>query len=147
MTKEKQLNETRQYWDAQATSFDQEPDHGLNDLNVLAAWTELLNTSLPTPPANLLDIGCGTGSLSIVLAQLGHHVTAIDLSPAMIEQAKKKTAVAELLQLSSSNVRSSAGKIVKSGINWVGSVRMFLTTCTTWVSIRLITAVANKVGS
>jgi 2-polyprenyl-3-methyl-5-hydroxy-6-metoxy-1,4-benzoquinol methylase len=96
MLNEKQLHKTRQYWDAQATSFDQEPDHGLNDPNVLAAWTELLKTALPTHPANLLDIGCGTGSLSIVLAQLGHRVTGIDLSPDMIEQAKKKTAVAGL---------------------------------------------------
>ena len=40
----------------------------------------------------VLDIGCGTGSVSVVMAALGHEVTGIDLSPAMIAQAGAKAA-------------------------------------------------------
>ncbi len=43
-------------------------------------------------PAAVLDVGCGTGSLSLVLAHLGHAVTGIDFSPAMIERAAAKAA-------------------------------------------------------
>ncbi len=84
------LDNIRQFWDAEATSFDNEPDHGLNDPVVLKAWTELLKKGLPQAPAKILDIGCGTGSLSVVLAGLGHSVTGIDLSPAMIVAAREK---------------------------------------------------------
>src|SRR5688572_22871799 len=88
----KRLQESRQYWDDLASSFDDEPDHGLRDSLVLEAWTELLKTWLPAANARILDIGCGTGSLSVILAGLGYTVTGIDLSPSMISLAKAKAA-------------------------------------------------------
>jgi len=87
---EKQLQETSLYWDNLASSFDDEPDHGLRNSLTLEAWTELLKTLLPHKYVTILDIGCGTGSLSIVLARLGHQVTGIDLSPAMLALAQAK---------------------------------------------------------
>ena len=88
----KRLQESRQYWDDLASSFDDEPDHGLRDSLVLEAWTELLKTWIPAANATILDIGCGTGSLSVILARLGHTVTGIDLSPSMISLARTKAA-------------------------------------------------------
>lgn len=86
--------ETRHYWDKAAATFDDEPDHGLRDATVRAAWTNLLANWLPLTRAMILDIGCGTGSLSGVLAACGHTVTGIDLSPAMIAQAIAKAQAA-----------------------------------------------------
>lgn len=88
------LQKTRELWNAEAASFDNQPDHGLRDPVVRAAWTQLLQNSLPTHKSEVLDIGCGTGTLSLVLAELGHTVTGVDLSPDMlaIAQAKAKTA-------------------------------------------------------
>lgn len=82
--------ETRQYWNAQAKSFDEEPDHGLRDPVLRAAWTKLLKRCLPEAPVSILDIGCGTGSLSLVLAGLNHRVLGIDFSEAMILEAARK---------------------------------------------------------
>ncbi len=90
MSDENNLNDTRQYWDSAALSFDDEPDHGLRDPLIRAHWTNFLQAHLPHGNATVLDIGCGTGSLSVVLAALGHQVTGIDLSPAMIALAKAK---------------------------------------------------------
>ncbi len=73
--------ETRNPWDEAASSFDDEPDHGLRDAEVLRAWTEALTEWLPARPSRVLDAGCGTGSLSVVVAGLGHEVTAVDYSP------------------------------------------------------------------
>ncbi|MFF3442384.1 class I SAM-dependent methyltransferase [Streptosporangium sp. NPDC002721] len=42
------------------------------------------------PPADVLDLGCGTGSLSLLLAQQGHRSVGMDLSPRMVEQARHK---------------------------------------------------------
>jgi 2-polyprenyl-3-methyl-5-hydroxy-6-metoxy-1,4-benzoquinol methylase len=92
-----QLKEAQQYWDNEAETFDAEPDHGLKDPMVWVAWTELLQGWQPAPPAKILDIGCGTGSLSLVLAKLGQQVTGIDLSPKMIAQARAKADKAGLL--------------------------------------------------
>ena len=89
---EKRLQEAQQYWDDVASTFDDEPDHGLRDARIRETWTEFLKTWLPPTPATILDIGCGTGSLSLVLAELGYTVTGIDLSPSMISHARAKAA-------------------------------------------------------
>ena len=47
-----------------------------------------LDTLLPQD-RTVLDIGCGTGITSRHLAERNTHVLAIDLSPVLIEQAKK----------------------------------------------------------
>jgi 2-polyprenyl-3-methyl-5-hydroxy-6-metoxy-1,4-benzoquinol methylase len=38
----------------------------------------------------VLEIGCGTGTLTTLMAAKGAHVTAIDASPAMLTEAEKK---------------------------------------------------------
>jgi len=91
---EQSRQEARQLWDDAADTFDNEPDHGLRDPVVREAWTHLLARSLPAPPASVLDIGCGTGSLSLVLAGLNYDVTGSDLSETMIARAKAKAKAA-----------------------------------------------------
>ena len=42
------------------------------------------------PGMRLLDLGCGTGEDALHFAQCGLHVTAIDISPGMVSQMKRK---------------------------------------------------------
>ncbi|OIJ90859.1 SAM-dependent methyltransferase [Streptomyces sp. MUSC 14] len=79
-------------WDAGAAGFDDEPDHGLRDPRVRAAWAARVRGWLPERPADVLDLGCGTGSLSLLAAERGHRVTGVDASPAMVERARAKLA-------------------------------------------------------
>lgn len=78
------------YWDAAAAAFDDEPDHGLRADHTRAAWARLLRSWVPADPVDVLDIGCGTGSMSSLLAEAGHRVTGVDLAPRMVEQACAK---------------------------------------------------------
>lgn len=82
--------ETAEYWDLQAASFDDEPDHGLSSDRVRAAWSRRLAPWLPEHPSTVVDLGCGTGSLSVLVAEAGHEVLGVDLSPAMVERAQLK---------------------------------------------------------
>ncbi|MBD0672746.1 class I SAM-dependent methyltransferase [Streptomyces sp. CBMA156] len=86
------------YWDAVASSFDDGPDHGLRAGPTRAAWARRLRGWVPAGPVggglDVLDAGCGTGSLSLLLAQAGHRVTGVDLSPGMVRQAQGKLAAA-----------------------------------------------------
>ncbi|WP_395366954.1 class I SAM-dependent methyltransferase [Streptomyces sp. YH02] len=84
------------YWDAAAAAFDDEPDHGLRAGNTRAAWARLLHSLMPTDPVDVLDIGCGTGSVSLLLAEAGHRPTGVDLAPRMVEQARTKFETAGL---------------------------------------------------
>lgn len=79
-------------WDARAAAFDDEPDHGLRDPSVRAAWDGRLRTWLPGRAGDVLDLGCGTGSLSLLAAEQGHRVTGVDRSPAMVALAREKLA-------------------------------------------------------
>ena len=80
------------FWDAEADTFDLAPDHGLSDPDVRSAWSALLLPLMPAPRTRVADLGCGTGSLSLLLVEAGHRVSGLDISPAMIDRARTKLA-------------------------------------------------------
>ena len=50
----------------------------------------------PEPGAEVLELGCGTGTLTALLLARGARVTALDQNPAMLEQARAHLAIASL---------------------------------------------------
>lgn len=80
------LEDIRRFWDDDAAVYDDSPGHRPRDPAVAAAWATTMSALLPLPPARVLDCGAGTGFLSLLAARAGHHVTALDLSPKMLEQ-------------------------------------------------------------
>jgi ubiquinone/menaquinone biosynthesis C-methylase UbiE len=85
-------DEIRRYWDDFAAEYDSYPDHGLLDSDTRSAWKDLLRTWLPTTPSLVADLACGTGTMSVLMAEMGHQVRAIDLSPEMVRLAQAKAA-------------------------------------------------------
>jgi ubiquinone/menaquinone biosynthesis C-methylase UbiE len=83
-------------WDAQAAEFDEAPDHGLRDAVVRRAWEQLLLSLMPSARASIADLGCGTGSLAVLLAGAGHSVVGVDIAPRMIEAARAKASAARV---------------------------------------------------
>jgi SAM-dependent methyltransferase len=82
--------EVRRYWDADSVVYDDAPNHHPTGAGELAAWMAALSDLLPPAPSRVLDCGAGTGFLSITAARLGHRVTAVDLSPGMLQRLRVK---------------------------------------------------------
>ena len=80
----------QELWDHEALTFDDEPDHGLADATTRAAWRELLLGVLPSAPARVADLGCGTGTLTRLLTDEGYTVDGLDFSPEMVRRAREK---------------------------------------------------------
>ena len=84
-------DEIADYWNAFADAYDAEPDHGLADPATREAWRGLLERWLPAAPSQVADLACGTGSLTALVAGLGHPVVGVDLAGNMVERARAKT--------------------------------------------------------
>ena len=89
------LEENREYWTGRASGYSE-----VNKLELSTAqrqkWKECLRGELTRhfpgrPPAGLrvLEVGTGPGFFAILLRELGCEVTAIDLTPAMLAEAKE----------------------------------------------------------
>ncbi len=80
----------REFWDADAHTYDSAKSHAISDPLEAAAWRQALREALPEPGARVLDVGAGTGALALLAAELGYEVTALDLSAGMLAQAERK---------------------------------------------------------
>jgi len=86
------IRDARELWDAEAPTFDDEPHHSLDDPLLRSLWWDVLEPVVPAPPAVVADLGCGTGSLSVLMAERGHSVVGVDVSPVMLSRARDKAA-------------------------------------------------------
>src|SRR5579872_3048513 len=83
------LEATRAAFDSVAADYD-----GPRGNNALIqrmreeVWRQL-DATFPKP-ARLLDLGCGTGLDAVRMAHQGHHVTASDWSPRMVERTRER---------------------------------------------------------
>lgn len=82
----------RAFWDADAKTYDATPNHSVADPVEAAVWRSLMTRLLPPAPARVLDVGAGTGAMSLLAASLGHRVTALDLSSGMLAKLRDKAA-------------------------------------------------------
>ena len=57
---------------------------------------DFYRSRLPKTPSCILDIGCGTGSFTLELAQIGHQVTGLDPAPNMLAFARTKPGADEV---------------------------------------------------
>lgn len=75
-------------YDAFAASYSTENDNSL--ANAYYERPAMLNLLGPITGRNILDIGCGSGSLTAEMLERGAAVTGIDTSIAMVELAEKR---------------------------------------------------------
>ena len=77
----------RSYWTARSHDFGAVRKNELGD-DMGRWWLAEIERHLPQGrPLHILDVGTGTGFFAVLLAQAGHRVEGIDLTPAMLEEA------------------------------------------------------------
>lgn len=80
----------REFWEREGSQYDQRAAHGISSEPERRRWIEALS---PIPPASrVLDVATGTGFVALLLAELGHEVTGVDASEAMLAHARAKAA-------------------------------------------------------
>ena len=75
----------RWLWDRRAGRWDHHGSSGLEQV-----VDAVLRTADPDVGAVAVDLGCGTGQVSLPLARSGLQVTAVDVSPEMISRLEAK---------------------------------------------------------
>jgi SAM-dependent methyltransferase len=81
----------RDRWEVRYVEDDIPWDTGVPDAHL----QQVVGTYITTP-RRILEIGCGTGTNAIWLAERGHNVFGIDLSPTAIEAAEEKARTASI---------------------------------------------------
>ena len=89
-------------------------------------WMKEIRAQLPAGERlRILDVGCGAGFFSVLLAKEGHRVTGVDLTPDMIENAKilaaEENADCEFIVMDAENVDFPDGTfdvVISRNLTW-----------------------------
>ena len=84
----------KEVWDSKAAGFTRKPTHS----GYIAQLLPLLKLE---PGESVFDMGCGSGTVALPLAQAGHPIIAVDFSPAMLAELNRvadEEGVASLVQ-------------------------------------------------
>ena len=76
----------RERWNRSSQQYDRE---GHSDREK-EAWKSLLTRALGTEKLKVLDVGCGTGVVALLLSEMGHDVNGVDISEGMLKKANEK---------------------------------------------------------
>lgn len=78
------------YWSDRALAYDDDQTRRQLLPGALETWRAVWQEKLPPTPAEVLDLGTGSGNVAHLLSSLGHRVTGIDLADGMLARAREK---------------------------------------------------------
>lgn len=84
-----QLQDTRRAFDSVAADYDGPRGNNGAIQDMRHEMWHWLDAVFP-PASRLIDIGCGTGLDAVRMALLGHHITATDWSPEMVQRTSDR---------------------------------------------------------
>ena len=113
------------YWEKRSDSFLEQRRQELHS-EMAERWMKEIRAQMPEGEnLRILDVGCGAGFFSILLAKAGHQVTGIDLTPDMIKNArilaKEENADCEFLVMDAENPEFPDGSfdmIISRNLTW-----------------------------
>lgn len=82
------MDPIKRHWDIRSSEYNDFVVRGFSIERERRAWQSHFTSILGDSPLSILDVGCGPGIVSMQLADLGHHVTSVDISDRMLEFAR-----------------------------------------------------------
>ncbi len=97
----------RSYWDGRSQTYGIDVYKSPGEAKRL--WSSILKNTIRTDKnLNILDVGTGTGFLALLLAEMGHNVTGIDISRRMLEKSRQN---ADMMNLAVDFMHGDAEKL------------------------------------
>lgn len=78
----------KEHWDRSADGYSKYVNYGMRTKRRLA-WKDVLAQEIENKKAKVLDVGTGPGTLALILAELGHDVTGLDVSEEMLRNGRE----------------------------------------------------------
>ena len=125
------LDENKEYWTGRATGYSEVNRHELST-EQRQQWKNCLREELTRhfsdrvlTDLHVLDVGTGPGFFAILLRELGCNVTAIDLTPAMLAEAKENAgplaAEIQFIEMNAEALRFADGSfdaVISRNLTW-----------------------------
>lgn len=118
------IEEIKDYWNLRANGFSNAVEEEMTT-DSYDEWKNFFAETIGNNHVQVLDDGTGPGFFAVILAGMGHEVTAIDYSDQMVMQAKKRLEQlklkADVLQMDAQNLKfpeESFDLIVSRAVLW-----------------------------
>lgn len=110
------ISRQRRFWNERAASW----DHGAqNNPGLVKVVERVIAEACPKTGMNVIDIGCGSGQLTLRVAPLVDHVLGVDISQSMIDLLAKNAAAAGLTNVEGIALPIEALEIPESSVDLV----------------------------
>jgi ubiquinone/menaquinone biosynthesis C-methylase UbiE len=89
---QQQQDKITEFWNERGATYEDQAIHRVQDEAEQRIWQTTLHDLLPPAPADVVDVGTGTGYLAFIAAAAGYRVTGVEIADGMLGVAQKKAA-------------------------------------------------------
>src|SRR5438067_8218230 len=89
---QKQQDKITEFWNERGATYEDQAIHRIQGEADQRVWRDVLSRLLPAAPADVVDVGTGTGYLAFIVASAGHRVTGVEIADGMLRVAQQKAA-------------------------------------------------------